>query len=836
MRRLLLLTLGAVAYLSAAAQNTPITESNYELPARFTPEKMENMVFSTTVQPNFLKDGNKFWYSYKTTQGERWYIVDGAKGSKEELFDPAKMAAQISEITLDPCDAQHLPLGNIRFAEDGKSFIFEVISSQDMTKEELEVYNERRQVSEYEDDDKKEETKIRKTIYMEYDLASGKVKELPDYYRLHVNPSWASVSPDGNTIIFARSNNLYWMDSENFEKAKINAKDSTVVEHQITTDGIQDFSWGGAEYGTNIDREKYRGKRARAYIVWSPDSKRFLISRSDDRAVADLWVINNTALPRPTLQTYKYQMAGEEGAHIEHLYVFETESKKYEEVNIDAFKDQVFSVYTAKRKLADQSDLNRKPIVWLGGSDKFYIERTSRDMKKIDLCVVDLNVDSLKAETLIEERMNTSLESREIELINNNSEIVWWSERSGWGHFYLYDAATGELKHQITEGDYHCESSLSVDETTGTLYYIGNGYDKEENPYYTHLFKVSVDGGAPTQLTANGVDNLITLGDNNNFFVNNYSRVDIAPESAIFSTAGRQLKHLEKADLTNLMAAGYQFPTQFTVKADDGVTDLYGVMYKPFNFDPTKLYPIIEYVYPGPQTEAVNTQFSFKMDRVDRLAQFGFIVVTVGNRGGHPNRSKWYHNYGYGNLRDYGLADKKRVAEQLAAQYDFIDINKVGIHGHSGGGFMSTAAMLVYPDFFKVAVSCAGNHQNNIYNRWWSEKHHGVKEVIGEDGKVSFEYSIDKNADIAKNLKGKLLLVHGDIDDNVHPANTISVVKALIKSNKRFDMLILPGQRHAFGDMNEYFFWRLGDYFSEHLIGDCETTVHIPQMQGPQSR
>ncbi|MFI3264328.1 MAG: DPP IV N-terminal domain-containing protein [Rikenellaceae bacterium] len=836
MKKLLLFAASAILSLSASAQNTPITESNYELPARFTPEKMKKMVYSTTITPNFLKNGNQFWYSYKTSEGTVWYLVDGVKGTKEVLFDNAKMAAQISEITLDPCDAQHLPLRDIRFAEDGKSFVFEVTSSQDMTKEELEIYNERRQISENEDDKEKKNQKIRKTIFMEYNIASGKVTELPDYFKLHVDPSWASISPDGNTIIFARSNNLYWMDRENFEKAKINGKDSTVVEHQFTTDGTQDFSWGGAERGTNVEREKSRGKRSRTYLVWSPDSEKFLVSRTDYTEVGDLWVINNTALPRPTLETYKYHMPGEENAPQSHLYIFDAQSKESQEVNIAAFQDQVFSVYTAKRKLADRDDLNPKPTMWLGGADKFYLQRTSRDMKKIDLCVVDLNDETLTAKALIEERMNTSLESRGIELIKNNSEIIWWSERSGWGHFYLYDAATGDLKSQITEGDYHCESTLGVDEQSRTLYYIANGYDKGENPYYTHLYKVAVDGGTPTQLTANGVDNAITLGDNNNFFLNNFSRVDTTPESALYNNVGRQLNHLETADLSSLMAAGYQFPTPFKVKADDGVTDLYGVMYKPFDFDPTKLYPIIEYVYPGPQTEAVNTKFTTSMDRVDRLAQFGFIVVTVGNRGGHPNRSKWYHNYGYGDLRDYGLADKKRVVEQLAAEHNFIDINKVGIHGHSGGGFMSTAAMLVYPDFFKVAVSCAGNHQNNIYNRWWSEKHHGVKEVINDEGESTFEYSIDKNADIAKNLKGNLLLIHGDIDNNVHPANTISVVKALINANKRFDMLIMPGQRHSFGDMTEYFFWKMGDYFSRHLIGDCETSIDIPQMQGAKSK
>jgi dipeptidyl aminopeptidase/acylaminoacyl peptidase len=279
------------------------------------------------------------------------------------------------------------------------------------------------------------------------------------------------------------------------------------------------------------------------------------------------------------------------------------------------------------------------------------------------------------------------------------------------------------------------------------------------------------------------------------------------------------------------MKTPYKFPQPFKVKADDGITDIYGVMYKPFDFDSTKKYPIIEYVYPGPQTEAVNKAFGRGMDKTERLAQLGFIVVTMGNRGGHPARSKWYHNYGYGNLRDYGLADKKAAAEQLADQYAFIDINKVGINGHSGGGFMSTAAMLVYPDFFKVAVSESGNHDNSIYNRWWSEKHHGVKEIISEKGDTSFAYAIEKNPDLAKNLKGHLMLSTGDIDNNVHPANTIRVANALIRANKRFEFQILSGQRHGFGDMTEYFFWTMADYFSRYLMGDTtERPVNIEEM------
>lgn len=281
---------------------------------------------------------------------------------------------------------------------------------------------------------------------------------------------------------------------------------------------------------------------------------------------------------------------------------------------------------------------------------------------------------------------------------------------------------------------------------------------------------------------------------------------------------------LEATDLSKLMETGYQFPEPYTVKADDGITDLYGVMYRPFNFDSAKNYPVLVYVYPGPQTEAVNKAFSARMDRLDRMAQLGFVVLTVGNRGGHPARSRWYHSYGYGDLRDYGLADKKTAVEQMADRYDFIDIDRVGIHGHSGGGFMSTAAMLVYPDFFKVAVSSSGNHDNSIYNRWWSEKHHGVKEVTDDEGNISFKYDIEKNQDLAKNLKGKLLITTGDIDNNVHPGLTIRMANALIKANKRFDFFLFPGQRHGYGNMNEYFFWLRADYFVKHLMGDYESS------------
>jgi dipeptidyl aminopeptidase/acylaminoacyl peptidase len=279
-------------------------------------------------------------------------------------------------------------------------------------------------------------------------------------------------------------------------------------------------------------------------------------------------------------------------------------------------------------------------------------------------------------------------------------------------------------------------------------------------------------------------------------------------------------------------------PETFTVKAKDGVTDLYGVMYKPFNFDSTRKYPVISYVYPGPQTESVPYGFTTSGGKNIALAQVGFIVVNFGHRGGSPMRSNYYHTFGYNDLRDYALADDKYGIEQLADLHKFIDIERVGIYGHSGGGFMSTAAILSYPDFYDVAVSSAGNHDNNIYNQWWGETHNGVTEIEKKtkvkgdttgkmDVKITFKGEVEKNQDLAKNLKGHLLLVHGDIDNNVHPGNTLRVADQLIKANKRFDFMMLPGQRHGFGNATAYFDRMMWYYFAEHLLGDYRNNVEL---------
>lgn len=813
------------------ARQTLAVKANYQLAARFSPKKLEKVIFSTTVDPHWLKKSDRFWYMYETTEGKKWYIVDPAKAERQLMFDNDKMAAAISRIVKDPFDAKHLGLDSLKFIRDENWIQFEVKSTQDADTKDSTAKKDTGTT-------KASARKEKKVYYFQYNLLDGSIVELTDYKKPKHKPNWASISPDSNIIVFGRHFNLFWMDRANYEKALKNEDDSTIVEHALTTDGIENDSYhgngalgGGGE--TNVDKEKNKDKRKPAQIFWSPDSKHFAISKSDMRTVKDLWVINSIADPRPTLETYKYMMPGEKESPIEQLMVFDMTTGTRQIISAGQFKDQDLAIWAAP-VMEHHRDDDYRTTLWLGTDTKFYFTRTSRDLHRIDVC--EVNVGDTAATALIKERLNTYVEVRRLGLIDGGKELIEWSEQDGWAHFYLYDGA-GKLKNQITSGPFHCEDIVGIDEKKRILYFSANGREPGEDPYYLHLYKVNFDGSGLTLLDGGDFDHAMSMDDSHQFFVDNYSRVNSVPKSAVFNSLGRKIMDLETADLGSLMAAGYKFPEPFKIKADDGITDLYGVIYKPYNFDSTKKYPLMEYVYPGPQTEAVNKSFGRSMDRMDRLAQLGMIVITVGNRGGNPSRSKWYHNYGYGNLRDYGLADKKAAAEQMADRYSYIDINRVGIFGHSGGGFMSTAAMLVYPDFFKVAVSESGNHDNSIYNRWWSEKHHGVKEMVSDKGDTTFQYAIEKNPDIAKNLKGHLLLCTGDIDNNVHPGNTIRVANALIKADKRFDFVLLPGQRHAYGDMTEYFWWRTADYFSRYLIGDeTPRPIAIEEMDREQEQ
>jgi len=864
--------------LTDVSPDRELPKANYDLASRWTSAKVGKYVFSTAVTPHWLEFSDRFWYEYETPSGKRWTVVDPIKKTKTALFDNAKMAAQLTRILRTPYDAQHLPITTIRFFENDTKIRFSVTLPRD-ARVETTTGEEITGMTQTQDQGRggggqgrgggrgggqqqqggraggqgANATVGNATWWIEYDFATQTAVLNDKYKPEETAPNWASVSPDKKTIVYSRNFNLFMMDAENFEKAKKNAADPSIVELQLTTDGVKDYAFGRGGGAGNQDQQqdntqneqggqgtgrgnvqqseadkKYGGPRASAGgVSWSQDNKKFSIMRTDSRKVADLWVINALANPRPTLETYKYAMPGEENQPQAELQVVDIASKKVLKLTTDSLKAQQMASNTAPTSSLQREQREAASRWLLPGSDKIVLNRTSRDLKRIDIVSADTNTGEPKV--VVAERSNTYIEIQPLRVIADGKQAIQWSERDGWGHYYLYDM-TGKVIRQITSGEFVATGITNVDEKTRTLYFMAAGKEANEDPYFTHFYSVNLDTSAMKLLNPGNASHTVALNDKNSFFVDNSSRVDSPGESILYDTAGNKVMELEKTDVSALLEAGFKYPEPFAVKADDGITDLYGTMYKPFDFDPSKKYPIILYVYPGPQTESVTKTFSPRNASV-ALANVGFIVIEVGNRGGNPTRSKWYHNYGYGNLRDYGVPDKKAAVEQLAKRHAFIDIERVGMWGHSGGGFMTAAAMFGFPDFFKVGISESGNHDNSVYNRWWSEKHDGVREVVGDDGKVTFQYDIDKNQDIAQNLKGKLLLITGDIDNNVHPANTYRVIDALIRANKRFDFILLPGQRHGYTTMGDYVFWRRIDYFAEHLLGAKPSGIDITELE-----
>ncbi|MDX2413649.1 MAG: DPP IV N-terminal domain-containing protein [Bacteroidales bacterium] len=753
-------------------------KADFKTAEKFKSSNMSVKVGDLSVRSNWIHEYNRFWYSYKTSSGKNYYYVNGDTKSKQLLFDSRYMAAEIHKLLHKPFNELDLPIKKLEFEKKSSSkFTFEIDSIKFL-------YNMN--------------TKglvIKDTVRKKKDLAR-----------------WASYSPDSTWIAYAKNHNLFLM--------KANDPDS--VEIQFTSDGELNYGYEGYRSDTTKDKKVRSGAR------WFKDETKLYVTKSDSRKVKDLFVINSLSNPRPTLETYKYAMPGDENVPQTELIIFDVETKERVDIDVKKWKDQTLRVYWTSQE----------------SSDRMVVVRKKRTLKELDVCMLNANTGELNV--LFSEKTDPYFngEYSQLSVLNEGNDIIWWSERTGWGQLYLYDG-NGNIKNQITDGYFVTGRIQRIDTLGRQLYVQGFGREKGIHPYYSMTYRVSMDRKGMTLLTKEDANHSFSMAKSNKYFVDTYSRVDLAPKSVLRNSMGSIVMQLEEPDLSQLYATGWQMPERIVVKAKDGVTDLFGVMYKPFKLDSTREYPVISYVYPGPQTESVPYSFTTNGRYNVALAQLGFVVVNFGHRGGSPMRNNYYHTYGYDNLRDYALADDKYGIEQLADKYKFIDINKVGIFGHSGGGFMSTAALLSYPDFYDVAVSSSGNHDNNIYNLWWGETHHGVKEVEKkvkkkkegdvvdslevqtDDVKITFKSKVPANQDLAKNLKGHLLLVHGDIDKNVHPGNSIRVADELIKANKRFDFMLMPGQRHGYGKYSSYFERMMWYYFAEHLLDDYRTNVEL---------
>ncbi len=456
-------------------------------------------------------------------------------------------------------------------------------------------------------------------------------------------------------------------------------------------------------------------------------------------------------------------------------------------------------------------------VQWSPDSSRLAFVSTSRDHRHEVLRVA--NADSGEVREVLEETVKTFFESgndrSNWRFLPASNEVIWFSERDNWGHLYLYDLSTGRLKHAITAGEGNVTEVLHVDEKTRMVYFLGVGREKGRDPYFRHLYRIGLDGKGLTLLTPEDADHEVSLAPSGRFFVDSYSKPDVPPVAVLRDGTGNLIATLEKADISRLLATGWKAPMPISVKARDGVTDLYGLLFTPTTLDRAATYPIVNRIYPGPQTGSVGSRgFSPARGDAQALAELGFVVVEIDGMG-TPWRSKTFHEAYYGDMGDNTLPDQVAGMKELASRYPWIDLDRAGIYGHSGGGFAAADAMFRYPEFFKVGISEAGNHDNRDYEDDWAEKWQGLLEKKA-DGTSNYDSQANEN--FAKNLKGKLLLAHGTMDDNVPPYNTLLVVDELIKANKDFDLIMLPNRGHGFGN-EPYMVRRRWDYFVRYLLG-----------------
>ena len=619
------------------------------------------------------------------------------------------------------------------------------------------------------------------------------------------DPYWKKYSPDSLYMLYASKDNLYFVGNPK--------KGQDTIPVQLTTDGGPDYTFNREDEG------KMEGRFGAESAHWLPGTHRFYAVREDNRKVRDLWLINSLS-KFPELTTYKAELAGDKDVTQYELLLGDVDKREVKKVDINRWPDQYIDVlYTTN------------------DGKRLYFQRYNRSWNQSDICEVDVETGQVRVVIHEENKPYLDYQMRSVSFLKDGKEILFRSERNGWGHYYLYDTATGNLKNQVTDGTWVAGPIAKIDTVGRKFYFYGYGREKSIDPYYYILYEAKLDQlNAIRLLTPENASHEARISPSNHYIVDSYSTVSQEPVNVVRNSRGKVVMKLEKPDLQPVYEMGWKAPERFKVKAADGVTDLYGVMWKPADFDSTKVYPIISNVYPGPFFEYVPTRFTVNDVYNTRLAQLGFIVITVGHRGGTPMRGKAYHTSGYNNMRDYPLADDKYAIEQLAARYPFIDGTKVGIYGHSGGGFMSAAAICTYPDFYSAAVSSAGNHDNRIYNKGFVEIHFGVDEKVktGKDSlgveHTTYDYSVRvrPNQELAKNYKHGLLLFTGAVDNTVNPANTLRLVHALIKADKDFDMFVLPKCTHGFFGESEVFFehkmWR---HFARLLLNDHSADADI---------
>jgi dipeptidyl-peptidase-4 len=615
---------------------------------------------------------------------------------------------------------------------------------------------------------------------------------------LHQPPANSSVSPDRTKAAFIRDYNLWVKDL------------TTGTESPLTTDGIEDFGYATNNAGWVHSEDPV--------VTWSPDSRRLATFQHDGRGVSMMY-LTTTNVGAPRLQAWRYPLPGDSVIFRIQRVVVTLDGGAGRPVVTrlqmppDAHRSTVSDHIECGGEVCD--------LQWFPDGSQVAFISSSRDHKQATLRVADARTGAVR--TVIDETSATqigdaSLDTELWKVLPASNEVLWWSQRDGYLHLYLVDLATGRIKNRITTGDGNVSHIVRVDERARRIWFTAQGREAGRDPYFQHLYRVNFDGRGLTLLTSEDANHTVALSPDGRWITDTYSTADTPPVTVLRdANTGRVVRELARVDISRLTATGWRPPQRFTVKGRDGTTDLYGLMFTPTQLDSTRKYPIINYIYPGPQGGSVGSR-SFSASRGDHqaLAELGFVVVLLDGMGSSPQRSKAFHDAYYGRMGDNTIPDQVAGMQELARRHRFIDIERVGIWGHSGGGFATAAAMFRAPEFFDVGIAESGNHDNRNYEDDWGERYQGLLVRSGN----SDNYAAEANQTHAANLRGKLFLIHGMMDDNVPPSNTLLVADALMKANKDFDLLMLPNARHGFGQDGAYIMRRRWDYFVTHLQGN----------------
>jgi dipeptidyl aminopeptidase/acylaminoacyl peptidase len=791
--RLIIVSLCAWTQVLVAGESI---ESAYERARSVLPGNLKGLVRNETVQAHWFPTGDSFWYQRDSDSGVEYVIVDAWKGDKRKAFDHQRLVEAVSAVTgmsADaPVDPRHLLVTGMS-RQNGELEISLAIGAKSVT-----CNSSNHTCSE--------------------NASPGPAMNL-------------LISPGGESAAFVRDNNLWLKTLE------------TEQERQLTGDGEPYFA-----YGVRPDQQRFDELRAGTEFpvppmstYWSPNGQKLVVQRLDERQVLAypfLEMAPENGGFRPVSYSVRIPLLGDSGDRESESFVIDVKSGKKSLIKLEpGFGLDDFGVGNA-------------PIAWSPDGTKAFMLTVNAGASTEQL--VEMKLDTGETRVLIEEKaftsvaLNHGLINPNVRVLNNSPELIWFSERDGWGHLHLHDLANGTLKNPITSGNWLVWDILHVDEARRLVFFTAGGRESGRDPYYRHLYKASLDGGEIILLTPENADHNIgselsptrqrflagipggeSGGDGSGFFIDTYSTVDQAPVTVLRSLEdGHVISRLEEADVSGLYAAGWKAPQRFSVKAADGVTDIRGVLYLPSGFDPKKSYPVIDAIYGGPVSIVAARSFKGAYNNgyfPASVAELGFAVVTLDGRG-TPYRSRAFREAGYGSFADPQLDDHVTAIRQLAGRFSFLDISRVGVYGHSNGGYLSARALLKHPDIFKVGFASAGpqNFQGlpGTGAPWFGVPDYGDGDTLRpEINAVPENYVVLDNSNFADQLQGRLMLVCGELDYTAFPALTMQLASALIKANKNFDMFYLPGSTHRYFVDDLYVTRRLWDYFVEHLAG-----------------